>query len=211
MDRPDFSNYLGHFTTGRQPFSKAQNNPTIEFKGVKPIDRLENILKTKKILASRLPWNNKDAVCLTECPWGSLLAHAKTYSPYGVGFTKEFVFSKSGGPAFYVRADVYDKQTWEDSVHRFVTPFWPSYRPADLKNYGRMRDRDIDYSHEREWRVPCDLEFEYEDIAFVVLKDYRDMAKFPKSLKDNIGRHKFLLMENYQNIEKLWPLVKVET
>lgn len=211
MERPDFSNYLAHFTVGRQPFSKAATNPTLQFKGMKAVDRLENILKSKKIYASRLPWNNKEAVCLTECPWGSLLAHAKTYSPYGVGFTKEFIFSKSGGPAFYVRSDLYDKQQWSDDLHKFVTPFWPEYRPAELKDYGVMKGRSVDYSHEREWRVPVDLEFEYEDIAFVVLNDYRDMAKFSKALKDKIGREKFFLMENYQNIERLWPLVKVET
>lgn len=210
MERPDFSNYLAHFTVNRQPCSRAQDNPTNQFKGVKAIDRLESILKGKKIFASRLPWNNKEAVCLTECPWGSLLAHAKTYSPYGIGFTKEFIFSKSGGPAFYVRPDLYDKQQWQDDVHKFVTPFWPEYRPAALKTYGGMRDRTVDYSHEREWRTPENLEFEYENIAFVILNDYIDMAKFSTTLKDKIGRDKFFLMKNYKNIERLWPLVKVE-
>jgi hypothetical protein len=211
MDRPDFSIYLAHFTVSRRPFSTARDNPTLAFKGMKAIDRLESILKSKKILASRLPWNNKKAVCLTECPWGSLLAHAKTYSPYGVGFKKEFVFAKTGGPAFYVRPDLYEQQKWDDEVHKFVTPFWPEYRPEALKNFGAMKNRTVDYSHEREWRVPTDLDFEYEDIAFIVLNDYRDMAKFPQLLKDKIGRDKFLLMENYRNIERLWPLVKVET
>jgi hypothetical protein len=32
------------------------------------------------------------------------------------------------------------------------------------------------------------------------------MAKFPKELKDAIGRDKFLLMDNYKMIEKLWPV-----
>ena len=32
------------------------------------------------------------------------------------------------------------------------------------------------------------------------------MAQFPKELKDEIGRDKFLLLDNYKMIEKLWPV-----
>ena len=48
--------------------------------------------------------------------------------------------------------------------------------------------------------------FDYSDIAFVVLNSYKDMAQFPADLKDAIGREKFLLMDNYTRIEKLWPV-----
>ena len=68
---------------------------------------------------------------------------------------------------------------------------------------------DCDYTHEREWRVPHDLPFEYENIAFIVLKDYEEMAKFPQKLKDAIGREKFILMDNYKYIENLWPIHKL--
>ena len=67
----------------------------------------------------------------------------------------------------------------------------------------------VDYSHEREWRVPHDFPFAYEDIEFVILNDYHDMASFPKPLKDVIGRDKFILIENYKQIETLWPVHKM--
>lgn len=51
-----------------------------------------------------------------------------------------------------------------------------------------------------------DFAFEYNQIEFIVLNNYEDMAKFPKELKDEIGRGKFLLMDNYKMIEKLWPV-----
>ena len=35
------------------------------------------------------------------------------------------------------------------------------------------------------------------------------MAKFPKELKDKIDRAKFILMDNYKLIEKLWPVHKL--
>jgi hypothetical protein len=86
----------------------------------------------------------------------------------------------------------------------FATPFWPSYRPWSINL--KKRFPTCDYTHEREWRVPHDLPFEYNQIEFVILDKYEDMAKFPQALKDSIGREKFLLMDNYKMIEKLWPV-----
>ena len=206
MNRPDFSDYLAHFTTNRAPISKSAENPTAHVKNNSAFERLVSILNSKSILASRLPWNNREAVCLTECPWGSLLDHAKRYSPFGIGFNKAFIFATGGGPAYYVRADHYQEQNWDEKIHTFVTPFWPPYRPRKLRENGVLGNKDIDYSHEREWRVPHSLTFEYSHVEFIVLDTYDDMAKFPKSLKDIIGREKFLLMENYRQIERLWPV-----
>lgn len=209
MSRPDVSPYLAHFTSRKYP--KGYNNPdnpTNAFMYSSAEMRLISILEGKKILASQVPWvGNHRAVCLTECPWTSLITHTQQYSSYGVGFKKDFVFSKGGGPVFYVRADMFSKQKWDDAVLPFVTPFWPEYVPASLKS--SVKIKKCDYTHEREWRVAGDLEFQYEDIAFVVLPDYEAMARFPRALKDAIGRDKFLLMENYTKIEELWPVHKL--
>ena len=40
----------------------------------------------------------------------------------------------------------------------------------------------------------------------MILNDYHDMATFPRDLKDIIGRDKFILMDNYERIETLWPV-----
>jgi hypothetical protein len=186
--RPDQSDYLAHFTKGERAY-----------------DNLVSILKDGVVYAGNLPWTGKPAVCFTECPWGSLLAHATQYSPYGVGFTKPHVFAAGGGPAFYVRADHYKKQDWAEHAHTFVTPFWPRYRPATLKGAEHLGGKTIDYAHEREWRVPHPFSFTPEQVQFVVLDTYEDMAKFPKELKDAIGREKFILMDMYRKVEQLWP------
>jgi len=182
------SKYLAHFTKGQDAY-----------------DNLVSILHEQKVRANALPWNNKPAVCLTECPWSSLLDHAQNYSPYGVGFGKNHIFAAGGGPAYYVRADHYQTQQWEDNVHTFVTPFWPAYRPNPLKTTEYLNGRTVDYAHEREWRVPHDLSFDRTRISFVILNTYEDMARFPKTLKDAIGRQKFILMDVYRKIEELWP------
>jgi hypothetical protein len=68
-----------------------------------------------------------------------------------------------------------------------------------------MGGKTIDYSHEREWRVPHNFTFELEQVAFVVVASYEDLAKFPRDLKNVIGRDKFILVDIYTNIEALWP------
>ncbi len=78
-----------------------------------------------------------------------------------------------------------------------------------IEKYKEKGIIDCDYSHEREWRVPHDLYFDYKNIEFVILKNYDNMAKFPQELKDAIGREKFILMDNYKFVEKLWPVHKL--
>lgn len=205
MSRPDVSFYLAHFTSNKYPKGyKDKDNPTNAYMRISAIKRLENILRDKKVIASTLPWTGKRAVCLTECPWTSLIEHTKQYSPYGIGFTKEFVFKTGGAPAYYVRADYFEHQKWSNYAMTFVTPFWPEYASKEQKE--KTKFKKCDYTHEREWRIPHDLSFEYSDIAFIILNDYKDMAQFPKELKDAIGRDKFLLMDNYTKIETLWPV-----
>lgn len=204
-NRPDLSNYLVHFTKNNRPCGvKDSNNPIGDKAKGMALTRLISILTDKKIIASTMPWTNCHCVCLTECPWSSLIDHTKSYSPYGIGFSKQFVFSRNGSPVYYVRADQYEKQQWHEHLHPFVTPFWPSYRAKSIE--AKKKFQTCDYTHEREWRVPHDFPFEYNQIEFIILDKYEDMAKFPKELKDSIGRDKFLLMDNYKIIEKLWPV-----
>jgi len=55
-------------------------------------------------------------------------------------------------------------------------------------------------------RVPHDFSFALQQIEFVIVPDYEAVAKFPKALKDVIGRKKFIIIEVYSQIEKLWPV-----
>lgn len=187
------SKFVAHFTKANRA-----NNDT-------PFDNLVSILNEKKLVASRIPWTNNPAVCFTECPWSSLLRHVKRYSAYGVGFTKPRVFAAGGGPAYYVRADHWKKQQWDNHVKTFVTPFWPKYRPNTESFNRHLPGKVIDYAHEREWRVPHDFTFRLSQVQFIVLPNYKEMARFPEELKNAIGRKKFILVDVYRHIETLWP------
>jgi len=98
------------------------------------------------------------------------------------------------------------KLPFDPHLFAFITPFVPPYAPEEYKENFWKDKQPIDYSHEREWRVPHDLVFELEKVAFVIVNSYEDMAQAPKELKDAIGRENWLIMSNYEKIEKFWPL-----
>lgn len=207
-NRPDFSNYLIHFTKGVKPCVEKDNPATSFAKGKSARDRLVSILKQRTIKSSTLPWVKREAVCFTECIWGSLLAHAKKYSPYGIGFSKEHIFNHGGNPIFYVRPKLYENQKWNEDVHIFTSPFLPEYSNEKMRSTPNARR--VDYTHEREWRIPNELQFEYSDIEFIILKSHKDLPFIPSTIRTLIGERKFIFMENYQMVEKIWPLHKVE-
>jgi len=205
--RPDSSEFLAHFSVNRAPYGdKTRKTATGKMNAQ---DRIISILRDKTIRASTMPWTGAVAVCFTECPWASLIGHAANYSPYGIGFHKKAIFAAGGGPVYYVRQDIFnavrDDHRWHENLWPFVTPFSPPYRPSELQAEEYLGGKSVDYTHEREWRTTVDFTFEYDDVEFVIVNTYEDLAKFPADLKDGIGRAKFLIMDVYRNIERLWP------
>lgn len=203
-----------HFAKKGPPLGLAAKKRTVaglrEIAGLSAYDRLLAILQQGIIRATNMPHTHLPCVCFTECVWGSLLDHAERYSCYGVGFHKKLLFKVGGGPVFYMRPDLYEAQQkvtggFAMAVWPFVTPFEPAYAPDDHIEKHRAGKGPIDYSHEREWRVPKDVSFELADVAFVILDTYSDEARMPKTIKDAIGRENILLMDNYRKVNQLWP------
>jgi hypothetical protein len=208
--RPDFSDVVAHFTADRPPYGidgeKEERKAAL---GGNALGRLAHILQEKTIWATKMPHTDQPAVCFTECTWASLLDHAEEYSPCGIGFTKDFLFGKGGGPAVYIRADLFKKQLENKGFHPdlypFLTPFRPQYAPKQHKEDYWNKKEAIDYTHEREWRVTSDLGFEYTDVSFVVVKTVEDIDKLPKDAVTAIGMTKFIAMDVYRKVEELWP------
>lgn len=204
MSRPDQSFYLAHFTKNGKNYDGTAG-PHEEISEMSAFERLIGILENKKIGAFELPWTGKKAVCFTECPWGSLLRHAKAYSPYGIGFTKKLIYSRGGNPVIYANPNMFNEQKWDERIYPFVTPFVPTYAPDSVKNQKPFNGKVVDFSHEREWRVAKKFPFQYKYIAFVILDKYSDMEKVPSSIVEEIGADKFIFMDTYRKIEELWP------
>lgn len=213
MNKPDYSNFLAHFTRDGACVSEDKNILDTKYINMSAKEKLISILKEKKVRSSTMPWTNILAVCFTECPWSSFPAHSETYSPYGIGFSKSFIYNHHGAPVFYLRSNLFLKFKEINKRNTFiskevdflVSPFQPSY------SYARKfkLNKTIDYTHEREWRTSKDLEFKYKDIRFVVIKSNDDLQNFPKEIRQEIGDEKFLVLDNYKLIEKLWPIHKI--
>ena len=205
MPRPDQSFYLAHFTKDGKDYDSTTDrmNPTVD--QMSAIERLIRILQEKRINASDMNWTNRPAVCFTECPWGSLLRHARNYSSYGIGFTKNLIYSRGGNPVIYANPNMFNAQNWDPKVYPFVTPFVPSYAPESIKKRPPFHGKAVDYTHEREWRVARDFPFQYRNVQFIILDKISDLQLMPQTIVNEIGTDKFLFMETYRKIEELWP------
>src|ERR1700730_6961639 len=186
MRRPDFSEYVAHFTKDAAPIASKEYGNDVSLKGIKgtAYDKLISVLQAKKITATPMPWTGRHAVAFTECPWGSILDHTKQYSAYGVGFKKSHLFAAGGGPAIYLRPHLHENQHdfrseskpeqrgFNSELYAFITPFCPLYAPAAYRSNHWKGKKPIDYSHEREWRVPHDFTFLLPQVAFVIVPNY---------------------------------------
>jgi len=206
----DYSPYVVHFckdtkegTSKRITVDKAlkKDEPLFTFKTSTGLEKLQSILKAKKIFSSDMPHvgANQKAVCFTECVWESILEHAKVYGRYGLGFNKKQLFDAGGGPALYLRGDRLKQllKNFPSELVPFVTPFDPM---------NEMAKGVIDFVHEREWRVPNDLTFDYSSVEFVVVSTTDDVRVVSQQIGLNqIPANRYIVMDQYELVKKHGP------
>jgi hypothetical protein len=167
------------------------------------MDRLLNILKTKTIHPSPMPWlpNSPKAVCFTECIWDSLIRLSEAYSPYGVVFSKRLVFGKGGGPALYVRGDHLKEWIASATIPPHLEPFIQPFDPlAVIKPAVK-----IDYLHEREWRLPLKFTFEYSDLEYVLVESIEEATRVVHQIgSERLPEKKLIPLDTYEEIRKAW-------
>ncbi|MCM1158718.1 MAG: hypothetical protein NC300_07705 [Bacteroidales bacterium] len=134
---------------------------------------LLKILEDKKLNGSTTSTGfiigNKKAVCFQEAPLDAIaenLLYEKQlrentngkvrYLPFGIRFNKARIFTNGGRPVLYGEKELLKRLLPEEEHWRIVN--------YDLSDDNHM----IDWSHEREWRVPGDLTFEYDDIEVLL-------------------------------------------
>lgn len=158
-NRNDISSRLTHLTKGENTQTAFEN--------------LLNILEDKKIIGSTTETGfiigQTPAVCLQEAPLNAIaenLLYEKQlreetqckvrYMAFGVRFNKTFIYRKGGRPVIYEK-----KETMKEILPK--KEYWRIVN-YDLSNSAYM----LDWTHEREWRVPGDLAFEYRNIELLV-------------------------------------------
>lgn len=121
------------------------------------------------------------AVCLQEAPLTAIAEnlqyeeklrkeenHKVRYLGFGIRFQKNFIYKKNGRPVIYDETNRVKEYLPENEWWRIVK--------LDLSN----KEHIIDWTHEREWRVPGELCFEYSQCEIIVpnSKYYKKFVKY---------------------------------
>lgn len=160
IERNDMTTHLVHLTKPAED-------------GMKACDVLIEILKDKKLIGSGkygFIVGDIKAVCFQDTPIYSLTQNIYyeqklrksnknlkiRYLGWGLLFEKDFIFNNGGRPVIYDKTNDAKRYLPEDEWWRIVN--------LDLSDENKF----IDWSHEREWRVPDELEFQLKDISVIV-------------------------------------------
>ncbi|SRR6266480_6006230 len=150
MNRADISPNLIHFTSGDDY--------------VDAFRRLRKIIEDRKLIAgTRFIKGKYPCVCFSEAPLSSLsdgLVNEDSYSrysPFGIMVSKKWLFAQGGRPVIY--------ETDREYRHLPESLRW-RHVAYDIRD----GFENIDFTWEREWRIPCHhLSFGEASAVIVVL------------------------------------------
>jgi hypothetical protein len=184
QQRLDFSHSLVHLTKERKEYSWDQE--TMEHRltrEVPPFGVLQEILQSGVIRGSGnegFVKGNRRAVCLSEIPLSAIREFADPpnvepkhkYRMYGIVLSKEAVFQCGGRPVLYL----------PDTEGEWI--------PPDQKwRQVRFEYGEVDFTHEREWRVPDELDLKKFAGLYVMVwspGEAKKLARLETPLSDTI-------------------------
>jgi hypothetical protein len=192
--RADFSDSLVHLTRERREYSSNNFAEQTLLREVSAFDVLKEILSSGTLRGSGNAGyvkGNRTAVCFSEIPLSAMhlfarppddpLERAKParYRFYGIAVSKRALFEAGGRPVIYL----------PDSEGHWIPPD-EKWRQVRFE-YGV-----VDFTHEREWRVPGDLDLTKLGVYVIVwsTSEEKALAKFPTPLAKNI--HSIIPMEH---------------
>lgn len=169
--RMDLSSRLTHLTKGLDEDDAFSN--------------LINILEEKRLKGSSrrkgFICGEISAVCLQDAPLVAIAENLQyeevlrkeenqkvRYLEFGIRFQKNFIYRQGGRPVIYDDKDEAKKYLPKNQWWRIVK--------LDLSNSNSI----IDWMHEREWRVPKEIIFEYSQCEIIVpsSKYYKKFVKY---------------------------------
>jgi hypothetical protein len=172
-ERSDLCSMLTHLTR-----SKVDNNGNEK---MNPIDVLLKILRERQLIGSSTDSGfiigNTRAVCFQDAPLSAIAQNLYfeqkyradnprariRYTPFGLMFPKISVYRNGGRPVVYEETEV-AKRILPANEHWRIVSF-------DLSDDNYF----VDWTHERDWRLPGDFHFALEETIVLVSK--ADMYK----------------------------------
>ena len=138
---------------------------------------LLKILLDKKLIGSSTEsgfiCGNTRAVCFQDAPVYSISQNVyyeqlrnqddpkykQRYKAFGLAFPKDYLFKKGARPVIYDKTDLAKEYLHRDQWWRIVR--------LDLSDDSNF----VDWTHEREWRLPGDLEFELSNATVLCINN----------------------------------------
>ncbi|HEY9608565.1 hypothetical protein [Allocoleopsis sp.] len=162
-NRSDITNGVTHLT---KPSFNIKNLTDEDEINQLATENLIEILKDRVIRGSTTEKGfivgKTPAVCFQDVPFYSLIQNIEherqrrsanpneryRYCGVGIAFFKPYIFRKGGRPVFYDQIEIAKKLLPQDQHWRIVN--------FDISDHNKI----IDWTHEREWRLPIELKFE---------------------------------------------------
>jgi hypothetical protein len=120
--------------------------------------------------------DSQRVVCFSETPLDQLERLVERRSRYGIGFRKEVLVAKGGGPLWYLDQGGPHYVAVNDIINAKVIagldptdPFWKLTPLIDQP--GVYNGRPYRWEWEREWRVAADVFFAPEEVAFLLIPE----------------------------------------
>lgn len=196
-NRTDMTSRLVHLTKPSEVFDDL----SWEEINVKAVDNLIKILKDGKLIGSGNNGyiiGNIKAVCFQDVPlYGvaqnveyeknrrEMLKHSKLrYCGVGLSFVKPYLYHDANArPVIYENKDIAKNLIHEDEYWRIVSL---DYKELDDSNWDI-----VDWTHEREWRIKGDLEFDIDLLGVHIIVYNPEcyqyfMKKYPEEIKNKI-------------------------
>lgn len=163
-ERSDMCSFLVHLTR------ESQEIPSV-------LDVAVKMLIERRLIGSSTDsgfiCGSRHAVCFQDAPLHSICQNTffeqkkieqdssqkLRYRALGLAFPKDYLFQKGARPVIYEKTDVAKAFLPQDEWWRIVR--------LDLSDPNAF----IDWTHEREWRVPGDLEFDLDEVTLIGIRN----------------------------------------
>lgn len=180
----DMSRYVVHFT--------KEYPPKTAYDGAISILYELRIVAANPFGAGRNLAPARKSVCFSEVPLHHLGRLADVRGLHGIGFRKEYIVERGGGPILYTYKHTGQAQAIKAMVHAAAddadSPVWDVAPFVNLPGiYGKS---EYFYEREREWRHVGDLAFSETNPAFLIIpEDLHQSARdfFHSAKVDNVG------------------------
>ena len=195
-DLPDVGDHVIHFTgrTGK----KAEIE--LRIAQLPAQERLVHILVEGVVRGFQTFNAGAPVACFSESTAAAIpkLIRERRYEPCGVAFSKQLVFDQNGGPALYVRGDEWAAvdAALPQPIRSRVVRFWPGAEADPGEDLPALLQRESQWLHEREWRVPTEFRFGWHDVKFLVVPHGGWQAFYASWIESWAGPEYSVVFEN---------------